>query len=57
MIEFLRGKKTYLVSAIGILYIGGAFAGLYEYNEEVLIGIGFTGLGTLRAGMAKVEKQ
>jgi len=53
--DFLKGKKTYLVVAVGVL-VNGAFAmGLIpvEYLGVVNTVLGFLGLATIRAGVAK----
>jgi hypothetical protein len=43
LIEFLKGKKTYYLTVVGILYIGGALLGFYDLDEKVLglFGLGF----------------
>lgn len=49
--QFLTGKKTYLSAAIGILYLVGVWAGLYDFDERILAVIGFAGLASLRAAV------
>lgn len=52
-ITFLKGKRTYFVVALGLIYVGGAFLGFWELDEEFLISIGLGGLWFLRAAMPK----
>lgn len=58
MIEFLQGKKTYVVMIAGIL-VNGAYAMGY-LNEETLAAIDgllmFLGMGTIRAGITKAGR-
>lgn len=53
VIEFMRGKKTYLVA-----FVAAVVAGLQAYGVEipeyVLTFLGAIGLYTLRAGVAKM---
>ncbi len=51
--EFLTGKKTYLSAVIGILYLVGVWAGLYEFDERILAAVGLAGLAFLRAALTK----
>lgn len=55
ILEFLDGKKTYLVAAALVLYVIGSDAGLWPVNESVLALFGALGLGTLRSAVKKVE--
>lgn len=50
---WLRGKKTYLAAIIGILYLAGAWAGAWEFDQKVLGALGLGGLAFLRAGVQK----
>jgi hypothetical protein len=50
---FLSGKKTYLSALIGILYLAGVWAGLYEFDERILAVVGFAGLAALRAAVTR----
>ena len=53
--EFLKGKKTYLVMAAGVI-VNGMFAmGIIpmDYLEISNTVLGFLGLGSIRAGIAK----
>ena len=54
---FLSGKKTYLSALIGLLYLAGVWAGLYEFDETVLGALGLAGLAFLRSGVAKTEPE
>lgn len=53
--NFLSGKKTYILGALGLLTIGGYLAGLISVDTaNILLPIfGFGGLITLRAAVAK----
>ena len=56
MIEFLKGKKAYIISGVaaayGILMYFGAIAG--GTDQAVNIIFGALGLSSLRAGVSKV---
>ena len=52
-----KGYKTYIVAFIGIV-VNGAIAMGYiapEYFDVINSALAFLGLGTLRAGIAKVK--
>lgn len=56
IIEFLKGKKTYLIALlIGILaaldYLG------ISVPKFIYTALGALGLGTLRAGLTKIESK
>jgi hypothetical protein len=51
--EFLKGRKTYLTIIIGLLYLAGVWAGIYEFDEKVLAVLGLSALAFLRAGLGK----
>lgn len=56
--EWLQGKKTYIVVALGILVNGAAYMGLIDDKmvgsiDTILM---FAGMGTIRAGIAKTGK-
>ena len=53
LITLLQGKKTYFTVAIAILYVGGAYLGFWELNDEVLAVFGLSALAFLRAGIKK----
>lgn len=54
VLEFLQGKKTYIVMALGV---GGALVGFLngELNstQAVVAALGACGLGALRSGVTK----
>lgn len=55
MLEYLKGKKTYIVVALGVLVNGAYAMGLVDENfvkavDGILV---FVGMGTIRAGVAK----
>jgi hypothetical protein len=52
--SFLSGKKTYLVAIAGIIYAAGIKYGHWPNDSEIWASLGFTGLGTLRAAIAKL---
>jgi len=55
MLDFLKGKKTYIVVAVGVI-VNGLFAmGVIpvEYLGMANTILGFLGLGAIRAGVAK----
>jgi hypothetical protein len=54
--EWLKGKKTYVI-AIATFVIGGLSALGYTVPEYVYVLLGAIGLGTLRAGVGKVEEK
>lgn len=51
--EILKGKKTYLAIAIGLLYLAGVWAGAWVWDERVLAAVGLSGLAFLRAAVKK----
>lgn len=53
VLEFLDGRKTYIVAALGIIYIFGGDQGWWRLNEAIAGMLGFGGIVTLRAGMKK----
>lgn len=50
----LKGKKTYLVVAVAIIFNGLVASGYIDEStrESVNAFLGFLGLGTMRAGVA-----
>lgn len=52
MLESLQGKKTYIIAFIGAAITLAQVLGV-EIPPAVLQILGFLGLGTLRAGVAK----
>lgn len=58
IIEWLRGKKTYVVVIVGVL-VNGAYAMGYIDEQTVFAIDGmltFLGMGTIRAGISKGGK-
>lgn len=57
MLEFLNGKKTYLISFAGLAVIGAWMLGMIDGDvaEKALAALGFGGAITLRAGIAKAS--
>ncbi len=54
MLSKISGKKTYLVVGGAIIYaVLGWYIGDLSSQEAVKLVMGFLGLGTLRAGVAK----
>lgn len=54
MLDFLAGKKTYLVMALGILAaVVGLANGKLTLAEAATAVLGALGLGSLRAGVKK----
>lgn len=51
--QFLDGKKTYILAAIGVIYIFGGDQGWWNLNEAIAAMLGFGGLASLRAGKTK----
>lgn len=51
---FLQGKKTYICAAMGLLYLAGAGAGLWQFDSHVLMALGFGGMAALRAAIGKM---
>jgi hypothetical protein len=56
MIDYLKGKKTYFLAVLGILTVGAWKVGAMdaEMASQILTALGFGGMITLRAGIAKV---
>lgn len=54
-IVYLRGKKTYIVGATGVLVVFLNVSGYLgaEETRQILTVLGFTGLVTLRMGVHK----
>jgi len=55
MFDFLKGRKTYLVMAIGIIVNGAIVMGYLDVQYIGIINsiLGFLGLGAIRAGISK----
>jgi hypothetical protein len=56
MREYFKGKKTYIVMAIGIIVNGMYFMGYIDDKAVATIDamLMFTGMGTIRGGISKV---
>ena len=53
----LAGKKSYIVAALGAIYaVIGLYLGQLDGNTAIQLIVTSLGLGTLRAGIAKVNK-
>jgi len=56
--DFVKGKKTYLIAAVGVLVlvavnvVGIPIPGLAPSGDWMTQALGLLGLGTLRAGLA-----
>lgn len=53
LLSNLKGKRTYYVVTLGVLYVLGALLGFYELDEKILAVFGLGGLGFLRAALGK----
>lgn len=51
VLDWLDGKKTYLIAACAVLYVVGGDAGWWPVNDSVLTILGFGGLASLRKGI------
>lgn len=52
IIEFLKGKKSYIVAVVAIIWaVVGLLLNLIEYQTAVDIILGASGLAALRAGL------
>ena len=49
--NFLQGKKTYIIAFLGAIAVFGQLAGLWTVPESVWAMLGVGGLTTLRAGI------
>lgn len=47
----LEGKKTYILAGLGLLYVVGAWLGLWEMNQQVVDGLGLGALVALRSAL------
>lgn len=48
----LRGKKTYITVAAGLVYVAGCLLGIWDFDERVLAAFGLGGIAFLRKGAA-----
>lgn len=53
ILDWLDGRKTYLVAVAAAIYLIGGDIGWWPQNDQVLTLLGFGGLAALRAGMSK----
>lgn len=55
MLDFLKGRKTYLVMIVGVLINGAVAMGLIpdQFIDVINTILGFLGLGAIRAGISK----
>ena len=58
IITFLRGRKTYIVGAMGVTSVALYGIGVIDYETMVAIlgALGFTGLATLRDSISRLGK-
>jgi hypothetical protein len=54
-LNWLRGKRTYVLAAVAILYIFGGDQGWWLVSDQVLALLGFGGLAALRAGIGQAK--
>ena len=55
--DFLKGKKTYVIMAIGVLTAVGAYlTGDLTLIQAIQAVLGALGLGALRGGVSKIGK-
>lgn len=57
IVSWLAGKKTYLVALLAVVYALGVKYWHWPNDPEIWGGLGFTGLATLRAAIAKLCAQ
>lgn len=59
MLNFLQGKKTYIVGTAGLVVVGLYLAGILspDMANVLLTVFGFGGLITLRSAVSKIEQQ
>jgi hypothetical protein len=55
LVSFLRGKKTYMVSAATLIYGFGIVQGLWPHQPGIDFLITGGGLATVRAAIGKLE--
>jgi hypothetical protein len=52
--EWLKGKKTYIISGLMLTYaLAGYLTGLLPVDEAIRIGLEALGFSTIRAGIKK----
>lgn len=53
LLDWLDGRKTYLIAFLGALYVIGSGMGLWPEDERILSLFGFGAAVALRAGVKK----
>ena len=53
IMEFLDGRKTYVIAAVSIVYLAVCQFTKHEPSTEIMGILGAAGLAALRAGVAK----
>jgi hypothetical protein len=59
MFDFLKGYKTYAVSAVGVVVAGAMALGFipFDIGAAILAALGFTSQVTMRAGVSEETKK
>jgi len=55
--RFLQGKKTYLSISIGLGYLAGVWAGVWEFDGKVLSAVGLSALAFLGTKIERLNRQ
>lgn len=53
MLARARGRKTYAVVFLGLVYLAGCGLGFWEYDSELINAIVLAAVAALRAGVAR----
>ena len=55
LVEFLKGKKTYIVVGLGLVVLTLKVTGVLDSTiaDSILVALGMGGLATLRLGISK----
>ena len=53
LLDWLDGRKTYLIAMVGVVYVFGSTVGWWPCDERVLGLLGFGGIAALRKGIDK----
>ena len=55
LVEFLKGKKTYIVVGLGLVVLALKVTGVLDSTiaDSILVALGMGGLATLRLGISK----
>lgn len=56
LLEYHKGRKTYILAAIAAICVGLHAAGILEIPNEVFAILGIGGAATMRAGISKNKK-